>query len=106
MHTLFNMANKLHSETALLVRHARRASGLNQANFAKKLGKSQGVVSRYEQGRVSPPGEVVMHCIHILEKLPQRAEGTPQTWDALLQALDIVTNVVRDLRTEALGRNP
>lgn len=106
MHKLFNMANKLRSETALLVRRARHASGLNQAGFAKKVGKSQGVVSRYEQGHVSPPGEVVMHCMHILENLPQHAEGTPQTWDALLHALDMVTKVVRDLRTEALGRNP
>lgn len=106
MHMLFNMANKLRSETALLVQRARRASGLNQADFAKKVGKSQGVVSRYEQGLVSPPGEVLMHCMHILEKHPQNTAGAPQTWDALLHALDMVTSVVRDLRTEALGRNP
>jgi transcriptional regulator with XRE-family HTH domain len=105
MHMLLSMANKLRSETALFVQRARHASGLSQANFAKKMGKSQGVVSRYEQGHVSPPGEVLMHCMHILEKNSQHAEGTPQTWDALLHALDTVTNVVRDLRTEALGRN-
>jgi len=106
MHMLFNMPNKLRSETAHLIQRARHASGLNQADFAKKVGKSQGVVSRYEQGLVSPPGEVVMHCMHILEKHPQSAVGAPQTWDALLRALDTVTNAVRDLRSEALNRNP
>ena len=106
MHILFNMPNKLRSETALLIQRARHASGLNQANFAKKLGKSQGVVSRYEQGLVSPPGEVIMHCMHILEKHLQNVVRTPQTWDALLRALDTVTNTVRDLRSEALNRNP
>jgi len=47
-----------------------------------------------------------MHCMHILEKHPQSAVGAPQTWDALLRALDTVTNAVRDLRSEALNRNP
>ena len=106
MHILFNMPNKLRSETALLIQRARHASGVSQANFAKELGKSQGVISRYEQGLVSPPGEIIMQCMHILEKHPQNVIGAPQTWDALLSALDTVTNAVRDLRSEALSRNP
>ncbi|TXI48876.1 MAG: helix-turn-helix domain-containing protein [Lysobacter sp.] len=53
---------------ARLVRDARRSIALNQADFARILGKTQSVVSRYEDGSVEPPGSVVMHCIHILER--------------------------------------
>jgi len=49
-----------------IVRRARVISQLNQEDFAKSLGKSQGVISRYENGKVPPPSGVVMHCMHIM----------------------------------------
>jgi len=40
---------------------------LSQQEFGIEIGKNQGVVSRYESGEVAPPGDVIMHCMHILE---------------------------------------
>lgn len=45
---------------------ARKLLQLNQEDFAKKLGKTQSVLSRYESGLVKPPSDIVMHCMHIL----------------------------------------
>lgn len=49
-----------------LVRQARKKIGKNQKDFARYLGKDQSVVSRYERGQAMPPGDVIMHCMHIL----------------------------------------
>lgn len=39
---------------------------LNQADFAKRLGKSQPMISKYEKGEASPPIEVINACLEIL----------------------------------------
>lgn len=52
---------------------------MSQKQFAQLLGKSQGVISKYERGVVSPPAETVDKCIDIIEtnksKLEISAEG-------------------------------
>lgn len=53
-------------EPRQIVRQARVISQLNQQDFAKSLGKSQGVLSRYENGKVPPPSDVIMHCMNIM----------------------------------------
>lgn len=47
-----------------IVRSARGRS--TQASFSKVLGKSQGLISKYENGDVSPPSEVIETCMSIL----------------------------------------
>jgi transcriptional regulator with XRE-family HTH domain len=47
-----------------IVRLARGRS--TQAAFSKVLGKSQGLVSKYENGEISPPSEVIEECMDIL----------------------------------------
>lgn len=41
---------------------------LNQKDFAVKFGKTQSVLSRYESGRVHAPSDLLMHCMHIIDK--------------------------------------
>lgn len=55
-------------ESSKIVRTARKLIGLNQADFADRIGKTQSVLSRYENGKVKPPSEIVIHCMHILSK--------------------------------------
>jgi transcriptional regulator with XRE-family HTH domain len=57
-----------------VVRKARGLLGVNQADFAKLLGSTQPLVSKYEAGKVAPPSHLLMHCIHIIEK-SSRAAG-------------------------------
>jgi len=54
------------SEPSHIVRRARKKLQLNQSDFAASIGKSQGVLSRYESGKVYPPVSIIMHCMHIL----------------------------------------
>jgi len=56
----------MHSKPSQIVRQARLLSQLNQEKFAKSLGKSQAVLSRYENDKVIPPSNIIMHCIHIM----------------------------------------
>lgn len=39
----------------------------NQSDFARLLGKSQGLVSKYERGIVNPPADVLEKCMDILQ---------------------------------------
>ncbi len=55
------------SEPSRIVHHARKKLQLNQSDFAASIGKSQGVLSRYESGKVNPPVNIIMHCMHILD---------------------------------------
>ena len=50
-----------------LVREARRRVCETQEMFAKRVGSTQPLVSKYESGGVAPPASVLMHCIHILD---------------------------------------
>jgi len=46
----------------------RRARGkTSQKQFAKQLGKSQGLLSKYEKGLVNPPSDVIEKCLDILD---------------------------------------
>ncbi|MES9964554.1 MAG: helix-turn-helix domain-containing protein [Candidatus Sedimenticola sp. 20ELBAFRAG] len=55
---------------AQVLKSARKKLVLNQSDFAKQLGKTQGTLSRYESGDVPPPSEIIMHCMHILNSDP------------------------------------
>jgi len=51
----------------------------SQEAFAREIGKSQGTLSKYETGEVSPPSEVLEHCMHLLnndESLSDTAADT------------------------------
>lgn len=86
-----------HPLTAELVGKARQKLGLKQKHFAEKLGKSQGVVSRYEKGEVEPPGEVTMHCMQILGG-GESISGRPQTLEDLVQTLERALSLLRTMR--------
>lgn len=46
----------------------RKARGeMSQADFSKKIGKSQGLLSKYERGTANPPAETIEKCMKILE---------------------------------------
>ena len=86
-----------HPLTADLVGKARQKLGLKQKHFAEKLGKSQGVVSRYEKGEVEPPGEVIMHCMQILGS-GENFSDRPQTLEDLVQSLERALSLLRTMR--------
>ena len=104
-----------HPLTADLVGRARRKLGLKQGQFAAKLGKSQGVVSRYEKGEVEPPGEVMMHCVHILASVTDTTDAvptipqadavptSPHVLDHLVQTLEGALSLVRSMRDKSPG---
>lgn len=54
------------AEAAELVRLARHKLGMNQGQFAKTVHRTQTLVSKYERGKVLPPSDVVLHCMHIV----------------------------------------
>lgn len=54
------------TEAANLVRLARLKLDMNQAQFAKVVSRSQTLVSKYERGKVLPPSDVVLQCMHIV----------------------------------------
>lgn len=49
-----------------LVRGARH--GMSQRAFAKAIGATQSMISRYERGLSSPPIDVVNSCMHIVHQ--------------------------------------
>lgn len=65
------------------------------------LGKSQGVVSRYEKGTVEPPGEVILHCMHILGDTSIAGAFDSGVWDEALRALETAATLVRALRDKS-----
>lgn len=87
-----------------LVQLARKAKGLKQKAFASELGKSQGVVSRYESGEVDPPADVIMHCMHIL-KAPsvESSVSLGAAVHAVRNALDALTETVDHLQRMAVA---
>ncbi|TPD95128.1 helix-turn-helix domain-containing protein [Stenotrophomonas maltophilia] len=115
MHTMQIMQAVKHPVTADLVARARRKLGLKQGQFAVSLGKSQGVVSRYEKGEVEPPGEVMMHCMHILASVSVVADPpaagshagvalpSPQALDQLVQTLEGALSLAKSMRDKSAG---
>lgn len=51
---------------AEIVRKAWRQTGLNQSEFAAKYGIKQYNLSRYAKGKVKPPEDLLMQCMHII----------------------------------------
>jgi transcriptional regulator with XRE-family HTH domain len=94
------MNSQYANDTANLVRRARLKIGQTQGGFGRILGKSQGVVSKYESGKTEPPGEIVMHCMNILAG-DSSSESTARQWKAVNTA---IADLVRALHVlEAQG---
>jgi len=70
------------STPASIIRQARLFLKLNQKDFAEQLGKTQSVLSRYESGDVQVPSNIVMHCMHILNK-----DSTPNNSDSMKEII-------------------
>lgn len=104
MHMMQIVNPQTNTQIAALVRGARRQLGLNQGQFAQKLGKSQAVVSRYEQGSVEPPGEVVMRCVHILGGIHPASETRVSSWADLLATLEGAVAIVKAMQEAPSGR--
>jgi predicted transcriptional regulator len=47
-----------------IVRQAR--GDMSQVDFARKIGKSQGLLSKYEAGVVNPPAETIEQCLRMI----------------------------------------
>lgn len=63
-------------------------------------------MSRYENGEVEPPGEVMMHCMHILAAEPvaeDEVPTSPQALDQLVQTLEAALSLVRSMRSKSAG---
>ena len=45
-----------------IIKLARKRDDLSQVEFARKLGKTQALISKYEKGDVMPPGDVLQKC--------------------------------------------
>ncbi len=93
------MSPKTYRNAAEIVSAARRSLGLSQALFARRIGRSQAVVSRYESGKVDPPATVMMRAMHILmhssfgvPEIP--AENDPR-WLAVQVALVQLTKALQ-----------
>ncbi|MBK8186653.1 MAG: helix-turn-helix transcriptional regulator [Cellvibrio sp.] len=56
-----------------LVKKARIASKMSQISFGIAIKREQETISRYESGGITPPDDVVMRCIRILEKMDKLA---------------------------------
>ncbi|PPT92695.1 hypothetical protein XaraCFBP7407_19490 [Xanthomonas arboricola pv. arracaciae] len=74
-------------QAAELVTAARAETKLSQRDFGARVGKSQGLISKYESGRVAPPAIVIIHCMNILDSRIHEAEPTQSGWEAVQIAL-------------------
>jgi len=57
-----------HASPANLVKSTRQQKGMTQDEFAKFLGKTQPLVSKYEAGKVTPPADVILDCLELKEE--------------------------------------
>lgn len=80
---------------SIVVRKAREKLLLNQKEFAKHIGKTQSVLSRYESERVEPPAQVLMQCVNILLSDP-----TPNSTDSV----DEIITKIKTLDGEQFSR--
>lgn len=60
-----NKQRQIDTELSRRIAHARKKSGLNQKDLAEKLGISYPTLNRYEVGRRSVPGELLIRIIEI-----------------------------------------
>lgn len=98
MHTMQDVSTEKNPQIAALVKRARQRLDLNQGDFAGILGKSQAVVSRYEQGSVDPPGSVIMHCVQILGGISPASQTQVSSWSELQAALEAAVAIVKVMR--------
>lgn len=74
-------------QAAELVMAARAETGLSQRDFGARVGKSQGLISKYESGQVAPPASVMIHCMNILDTRIHDVEPVHKGWEAVRIAL-------------------
>lgn len=74
-------------QAAQLVAAARAHTKLSQRDFGTRVGKSQGLISKYESGNVAPPAGVVIHCMNILDGRIHEAGPAQSGWEAVQIAL-------------------
>lgn len=73
--------------SAEIVKQARLLRGLTQGDFGAEIGRNQGVISKYEAGRVKPPGDVIIHCMNILGRVPATSGALPPELERVNQAV-------------------
>lgn len=72
------------TEASSLVRNARAVTGESQRAFASRLGTSQSLICKYERGDVSPPADLLIHCMNLLRI--ETKEVTAEDLIALVKA--------------------
>lgn len=48
-----------------LIKQARMLSQLTQSEFSEIFGVDQSLLSKYENDKINPPSNLIMHCMHI-----------------------------------------
>jgi ribosome-binding protein aMBF1 (putative translation factor) len=66
MHKSFKPGQFMTPTPHEIVRNAWKKTGLSQSAFASKHGITQYNLSRYASGKVKPPDDLLMQCMHIL----------------------------------------
>lgn len=93
-------------EPADIVLSARLSLGESQRKFAQRLKTRQSLICKYETRQVSPPADLVIHCLNLLDAPPggistddlialvrQRLDG-----EGMQQARSAVAQVIQCLR--------
>jgi transcriptional regulator with XRE-family HTH domain len=55
------------SDAPKIIINARKSMKLSQTAFGAEYGFKQSAVSKFEKGRVSPPGWLVLRCIEVIK---------------------------------------
>ena len=74
-------------DPAQLVTRARAQLALSQRDFGSRVGRSQGLISKYEHGVVAPPAHVIIHCMHVLGGGVFSQSVKQEGWEAVHVAL-------------------
>ena len=53
-----------------LIKDARKALGITQAEFAKLLGKGRTTITEYERGQIVPPGDILLKIQELENNIP------------------------------------
>lgn len=72
------------TDAPALVRNARAIVGETQRAFARRLGTLQSLICKYERAEVSPPADVLIHCMNLLRI--ETKEVTAEDLIALVKA--------------------
>lgn len=103
------MQGNLRQEPAEIVYSARMVLGESQRAFAARLDTRQSLISKYENKQVSPPADILIHCMNLLDGpaddtstedlvvlVKQRLNG-----DRMRQARQAVAQMIRCIGTPA-----